>query len=215
MAGAEPEAARQAEAGKSARSRTAFFPADRVTGSERAPEYQTQEGNMERKNVVTIGGNPLTLVGSEIKVGDRAPDFSALDGSLNAVTLGSFAGKIKLIAAVPSLDTPVCDEETRKFNEVAANLPDTVQVVTVSLDLPFAQSRFSSTAGIDRIKVLSDHRDLSFATAYGVLLKELRLLARAVFVIDADDVVRYVEVVPEVKSHPDYDAALDAVKKLL
>jgi thiol peroxidase len=170
---------------------------------------------MERKNVVTIGGNPLTLLGNEIKEGDRAPDFTALDGSLKEVGLGDFPGKIKLIATVPSLDTPICDEETRKFNELAANLPDNVQFVTISLDLPFAQSRFCSAAGIEKVTVLSDHRDLSFGTAYGVVLKELRLLARAIFVIDADDVVSYVQIVPEVKTHPDYDDALDAVKSLL
>ena len=170
---------------------------------------------MERKNVVTIGGNPLTLVGTEIKEGDKAPDFTALDGTLKEVKLGDFGGKIKLIAAVPSLDTPICDEETRKFNEVAANLPENVQFLTISTDLPFAQSRFCQTAGIERVKVLSDHRDLSFGTAYGVAIKELRLLARSIFVIDEGDVVQYVQVVPEVKTHPDYDGALEAVKKLL
>lgn len=170
---------------------------------------------MERKNVVTIGGNPLTLVGSEIKEGDKAPDFTVLDGTLKEVKLGDFAGKVKLIAAVPSLDTPICDQETRKFNEVAANLPENVQFLTISVDLPFAQSRFCQTAGIENVAVLSDHRDLSFGTAYGVAIKELRLLARSIFVVDGGDVVRYIQVVPEVKEHPDYDGALEAVKKLV
>lgn len=170
---------------------------------------------MERKNVVTIGGNPLTLVGSEIKEGDKAPDFTVLDGTLKEVKLGDFAGKVKLIAAVPSLDTPICDQETRKFNEVAANLPENVQFLTISVDLPFAQSRFCQTAGIENVTVLSDHRDLSFGTAYGVAIKELRLLARSIFVVDGGDVVRYIQVVPEVKEHPDYDGALEAVKKLV
>ncbi len=170
---------------------------------------------MERKNIFTIRGNPLTLVGQEIKEGDKAPDFTALDGTLKEVKLGDFAGKIKLIAVVQSLDTSVCDEETRKFNEVAANLPDNVQFLTISTDLPFAQSRFCQTAGIEKVTVLSDHRDLSFGTAYGVVIKELRLLARSVFVIDENDVVRYVQIVPEGSTHPDYDGALEAVKSLL
>ncbi|NIS74124.1 MAG: thiol peroxidase [Deltaproteobacteria bacterium] len=170
---------------------------------------------MERKNIFTIRGNPLTLVGQEIKEGDKAPDFTALDGTLKEVKLGDFAGKIKLIAVVQSLDTSVCDEETRKFNEVAANLPDNVQFLTISTDLPFAQSRFCQTAGIEKVTVLSDHRDLSFGTAYGVVIKELRLLARSVFVIDENDVVRYVQIVPEGSTHPDYDGALEAVKSLV
>lgn len=170
---------------------------------------------MERTGVVTIGGNPLTLVGEEVKEGDRAPDFTLLDGALKEVKLGDFQGKIKLIITVPSLDTPVCDEETRRFNEEAAKLPEQVQTITVSVDLPFAQSRFCSTAGIDQVTVLSDHRDLTFGRAYGVVLKELRLLARAVFVVDGDDVVRYAQIVPEVKTHPDYEDALGAVKGLL
>jgi thiol peroxidase len=190
-------------------------PAHRAEAVGKTTKQENKEGNMERKNVVTIGGNPLTLVGTEIKEGDKAPDFTALDGTLKEVTLGDFGGKIKLIAAVPSLDTPICDEETRKFNEVAANLPENVQFLTISTDLPFAQSRFCQTAGIERVKVLSDHRDLSFGTAYGVAIKELRLLARSIFVIDEGDVVQYVQVVPEVKTHPDYDGALEAVKKLL
>ncbi len=170
---------------------------------------------MERKEIVTIGGNPLTLVGEEIKEGDKAPDFTVLDSTLKEVTLSDFPGKIKLIATVPSLDTPICDNETRRFNEEAAKLPDSVRVLTISVDLPFAQSRFCATAGIDRVKVLSDHRTLSFGLAYGVVLKELRLLARAIFVIDGRDLVRYMEIVPEIKTHPDYEGALNGVKKLL
>ncbi len=170
---------------------------------------------MERKEIVTIGGNPLTLEGNEVKEGERAPDFTVLDGTLKEVTLSDFKGKIKLISTVPSLDTPICDAETRRFNEEAAKLPDSVELLTISIDLPFAQSRFCSTAGIDRVKVFSDHRTLSFGLAYGVVLKELRLLARAIFLIDSGDLIRYIQIVPEVKTHPDYEGALNAVKRLV
>jgi thiol peroxidase len=166
----------------------------------------------ERKGVVTFKGGPLTLIGPEVKAGDTAPDFKVLDKGLGEVTLQSSAGKVRLISVVPSLDTPVCDQQTRRFNEEAGKLPDKVAVLTVSVDLPFAQNRFCSTAGISKIQTLSDHRDASFGQAWGVLIKELRLLARAVFVVGADDKVKYVEVVKEVTSHPDYDKALAAAK---
>lgn len=170
---------------------------------------------MERKGVVTAHGNAVTLIGPELKAGDRAPDFTVLDQDLKEAGLGDFAGKIRLISVTPSLDTPVCDMQARRFNQEAAGLPDTVAVLNVSMDLPFAIGRFCTTAGIDRVKAFSDHRDASFGTAYGVLIKELRLLARSIFVIDRDDKVSYVEVVPEITSHPNYDKALEAVKKLL
>ena len=169
---------------------------------------------MERKDAVTMKGNGVTLVGPEIKAGDRAPDFSVLDQKLGAVSLGDYAGKIKVVSVTPSLDTPVCDMQARRFNEEAAALPDDVVVLNISVDLPFAIARFCTGAGIEKVVALSDHRDTSFGTAYGVLIKELRLLARAVFVIDGENTVRYVEVVPEVTDAPDYDKALEAARKL-
>ena len=162
----------------------------------------------ERKGAVTFKGNPLTLMGPEIKVGQKAPDFQVVGADLQAATLASFKGKTKLISVVPSLDTPVCDQQTRRFNEEAAKLPADVAVLTISMDLPFAQKRFCGAAGIDRIKTLSDHREASFGLAFGVLIKELKLLARSVFIVGPDDKVQYVEYVKEVTNHPNYDAAL-------
>ena len=167
---------------------------------------------IERKNVTAFKGNPLTLVGNEVKVGQQAPEFTALAGDLSPVTLASSKGKTRLIISVPSLDTPVCDAETRRFNEEAAKMSG-VEVLVVSMDLPFAQGRFCQTAGIKNLKTLSDHRDASFGKAYGALIKELRLDARAIFVVDANDKVTYVEYVPEVTSHPNYDAALNSLKQ--
>ena len=167
--------------------------------------------DIERKNGTTLKGNPFTLVGPEIKVGQKAPEFTALAGDLSAVTLASSKGKTRLILSVPSLDTPVCDAETRRFNEEAAKLTG-VETIVISVDLPFAQGRFCQTAGIKNLKTLSDHRDVSFGKAYGTLIKELRLLSRAIFVVGADDTVQYVEYVGEVGSHPNYDAALNALK---
>ncbi len=166
----------------------------------------------ERKGVVTMRGNPVTLLGPEIKVGQKAPDFTVLTTKLEPFTLANTAGKVKLIASVPSLDTGVCDAEARRFNEEATKLGDNVVVLTISVDLPFAQARWCGAAGVDRVITLSDHRDLSFGLAYGVVIKELRLLSRAVFVVDANDTVTYVQYVPEVTQHPDYEAALAAVR---
>lgn len=166
----------------------------------------------ERPGVITLKGNPVTLLGPALKVGDKAPGFKLLDGALQPVSLGDFAGKTKLVSVVPSLDTPICELQTIRFHQEAAKLPDDVAVLTVSMDLPFAQARFCSTHGIDKIKVVSDFQDGSFGAGYGVLIKEVRLLARAIFVVGKDDVVRYVEVVPEVATHPNYDAALAAAR---
>lgn len=162
---------------------------------------------------VTINGNPLTLTGQAVKVGDKAPDFTVLDADLKEVRLSDFKGRIKLISVTPSLDTPVCDMQARRFNEEAAKLPEDVVVINISMDLPFAISRFCTTSGIDKVKAYSDHRDASFGNAYGVLIKELRLLARSIFVIDEEDVIRYIEIVPEIKNPPDYEKALEAIKK--
>ncbi|OLN22687.1 lipid hydroperoxide peroxidase [Domibacillus antri] len=160
---------------------------------------------------VTFKGNPITLIGSEVKVGDKAPDFNVLANDLSAVTLADTAGKVRLISVVPSLDTGVCDAQTRRFNEEAAKV-DNVEVLTISADLPFAQKRWCAAAGLESVKTLSDHRDFSFAEAYGVGIKELRLLTRSVFVIDSNDTVTYVEYVSEATDHPNYDAAIEAAK---
>ena len=166
-----------------------------------------------RAGAVTFKGNPLTLAGPEIHVGTKAPDFQVLALDLSPVTLATFAGKTRLISVVPSLDTPVCDLQTKRFNQEAAQLPN-VEILTISMDLPFAQKRWCGAAGIERVRVLSDHREASFGKAYGVLIKELRLLSRSIFVVDASGTVRYVEYVPEVTAHPTYDAALAAVRQL-
>lgn len=160
---------------------------------------------------ITFKGNQVTLLGTEVKVGDKAPDFTVLANDLSPVTLDSTKGNVRLISVVPSLDTGVCDQQTRRFNEEAANLGN-VKVLTVSVDLPFAQKRWCGAAGIENVQTLSDHRDLSFGKAYGVAIEELRLLARAVFVVDSNDVVTYVEYVSEATNHPDYDAAIAAAK---
>lgn len=169
----------------------------------------------ERLGAITFKGNPMTLVGQPVRTGDSAPDFRVVDITLQPVTLASSAGKIRLITVVPSLDTPVCDTMTRTFNQDAANLPGNVVVYTISLDLPFAQKRWCGNAGIDKVVTLSDYQDRSFAHNYGLLIKELKLLARAVLVIDAGDRISYLQVVPEVTSEPDYTAALAAVRALL
>lgn len=169
----------------------------------------------ERTGLVTFVGNPLTLLGPEIKVGDKAPAFQLLDNGLQPVSLADSAGKIRLLTVVPSLDTPVCDTMGRQFNQQAAQLPADVVVYTVSVDLPFAQARWCGNAGIERVKTLSDYQDRAFGMAYGLLIKELKLLARAVLVVDRDDTVRYVQLVNEVVDEPDYQAALAAVQKLL
>ncbi len=168
----------------------------------------------ERQGFITMKGKPLSLIGPEIKVGDKAPDFTVLNRELREVTLNDFSGKTKLISVTPSLDTPVCDLQARRFNHEAASLPRDVEVLNISMDLPFAISRFCTVAEIDRVTALSDHREASFGSAYGVLIKELRLLARSIFIIDKDNIVRYKEIVPEQTTHPNYDAALEALGKI-
>jgi thioredoxin-dependent peroxiredoxin len=163
---------------------------------------------------ITFKGNPMTLVGADLKVGDAAPDFTLVDNSLTPVNLASYAGKIKVISAVPSLDTPVCDTETRRFNQEAAGLPADVAVLTVSVDLPFAQKRWCGAAGIDKVVTLSDYRDRSFGLAYGVVIDELKLLSRSIFVVDRNNTIRYIQHVPEVTQEPDYAAVIAAVRQL-
>jgi thiol peroxidase len=168
----------------------------------------------ERSGVVTLKGNPVTLVGPEIKAGDKAPDAELLHTDLTPVKLSDYRGKVVILSVVPSLDTPVCDTQTRRFNQEAANLGEDVVVLTISVDLPFAQKRWCGSAGIDRVVPLSDHRDAAFGEAFGLLIKEVRLLARAVLVLDREGVVRYVELVPEVGTEPAYEAALAAAKEV-
>ena len=169
----------------------------------------------ERTDVVTFKGAGLTLVGDEVKAGDRAPDFTALANDLSEVSLSSFKGKVVVISSVPSLDTPVCDAQTRRFNEEAVRLGSDVTVLTLSMDLPFAQRRWCGAAGVNNVQTLSDHRNAQFATAYGLLVRELRLLARAVLVVDREGVVRHAEVVKELANEPNYEAALTVVKGLI
>ncbi|MCL6584653.1 MAG: thiol peroxidase [bacterium] len=177
----------------------------------------------ERKGVVTARGKPLTLLGPDLKVGDKAPDFKALscvtliDQEPREVSLRQdFAGKICLISATPSLDTPVCDLQVRRLNQEAVTFPkNLVTIINISMDLPFAAKRFCTTAGIENVEVLSDHRDASFGLAYGVLIKELRLLARSIFVIDSNGIIRHKEIVADTTKHPDYERALEAVRGLL
>jgi thiol peroxidase len=165
--------------------------------------------------MITMKGSPLTLIGEEAKVGDPAPDVEVLDNDLSPVKLSSFSGKICVISSVPSLDTPVCDMETRRFNEEAGKLGPDVVILTISMDLPFAQKRWCGAAGVDKLTTLSDHRDAAFGKAYGVLIKELRLLARAVFVVDGEGRIQYIQLVRELTEEPDYEPVLDAVKKLI
>ncbi|WP_219834047.1 thiol peroxidase [Paenibacillus sp. R14(2021)] len=168
----------------------------------------------ERTGKATVGGHPITLVGPELKVGDQAPAFTINKDLMTEVSLSDYKGKIKLISVVPSLDTDVCDAQTRRFNQEASKLGDGVVVLTISVDLPFAQSRFCATAGIERVVTLSDYKHRSFGEAYGVLIKELQLDQRAIFIVDADDTIRYVEYLSELSDHPNYDAALAALSEL-
>lgn len=163
----------------------------------------------------TFKHNPVTLLGNEVKVGDKAPNFTVLANDLSPVTLQDSEGKVRLFSVVPSLDTGVCDAQTRKFNEVAAELGDNVVIYTISMDLPFAQKRWCGAAGIESVQTVSDHREGSFGQAYGVLIESLRLLTRSIFVVDAEGTVTYVEYVPEATDHPNYDAAIEAVKALV
>jgi thiol peroxidase len=169
----------------------------------------------ERSGIVTFAGNPVTLIGSEIRVGDKAPNFEVLANNLSKVTLEDSKGKVRLISCVPSLDTGVCDAQTRKFNQLASNLGSNVEVLTISVDLPFAQNRWCGASGIERVQTLSDHFKMSFGTAFGTYIKEHRLVCRAVFIVDEKDVVQYVEYVPEITEHPNYEAALEAIKSII
>jgi thiol peroxidase len=169
----------------------------------------------ERTGSITWRGNPLTLLGKELHPGEPAPDFEVLDNNLQPVRLSKYRGKVCVISSVPSLDTPTCDMETRRFNDEAGKLSSDVVILTISMDLPYAQKRWCGAAGVDQVITLSDHRQADFGTAYGMLIKGLRLLARAVFVVDQSGIIRHIQYVKEIAEEPDYEAVIQAVKELL
>src|SRR5690625_3069187 len=192
-----------------------FFPSERLDKRTRIihnRDKRTKLGGRIIVKQITFHNDPVTLLGTEVKVGDEAPDFTVLANDLKEVSLDDYKGKIKLISVVPSIDTGVCSDQTKRFNEEASKL-DNVHVLTISMDLPFAQTRWCAAEGVKNLDTLSDHRDADFGEKYGVLIKELRLLARSIFVVDSNDKVTYVEYVDEVSNHTDYDAALEAVKQ--
>ena len=167
---------------------------------------------MERPGATTLKGNPLTLIGPELKAGDAAPDFTMVDNGLKPVSLSDTGRNVRIISVVPSLDTPVCDAQTKRFNEEAGKLPG-VDIITVSMDLPFAQKRWCGAFGVDNVKMLSDHKDGSFGSHYGTLIKELRIESRAIFVLDPENRIRHAEYVKEVADFPNYETALSAARK--
>ncbi len=170
---------------------------------------------MEQNNVkITFAGNPMPVAGNEIKVGDKAPDFTVIDNDLNPVKLSDYKNKVKVLSVFPSIDTGVCAAQNRRFNQEAAELKD-VNILSVSVDLPFAQKRFCGAEGIDKVVTVSDHKDLDFGKKYGFVMSPLRLLARGIVVVDKDDTVKHVEYVSEVTNEPDYDAALKIAKSLV
>ena len=166
---------------------------------------------MERPGATTMRGNPLTLIGPELKTGDSAPDFTLVDNNMKNVSLKDTGNHVRIFSVVPSLDTPVCDAQTKRFNEEAAKLPD-VDIFTISMDLPFAQKRWCGAFGVDKVKMLSDHREGSFGSHYGTLIKDLRIESRAIFVLDQNNKIRHAEYVKEVADFPNYEAALSAAK---
>lgn len=171
---------------------------------------------MKKDNTkVTFKGGPVTLIGEPVKTGDKAPDFTLLDKTLSPRTLADYEGKIKVLAVYPSIDTGICAAQNRKFNELATKMSADVVVLSVSCDLPFAQSRFCAAEGLDNVVTLSDHKETDFGLKYGFLIEELRLLARGTVIIGKDNVVKYVEFVPEIATEPDYDATMEALSKLV
>ena len=186
--------------------------------SEKKPESQTitqrkEQIMAERAGVITMKGNPLTLMGNPVKIGEKAPDFTALKTDLSEFKFSATNGKTRIISAVPSLDTSVCATSTRRFNEEAAQLRDDIQIITISMDLPFAQQRWCAAEGISKVVVVSDHRDANFGQNWGELIKELRLLGRAVFVVDKQGKIIYMEQVKDISNEPNYQAALEAARK--
>src|SRR5271157_4674645 len=175
------------------------------------PSTTGGENNMERPGAMTLKGNPFTLVGPELKPGDAAPDFTLTDNGLKPVTLKDTGSRVRIISVVPSLDTPVCDAQTKRFNDEVAKLPG-VDIIAVSMDLPFGQKRWCGAFGVDHVRTLSDHKDASFGANYGTLIKELRIESRAIFVLDAENRIRHAEYVKEVADFPNYETALAAAR---
>jgi thiol peroxidase len=171
------------------------------------------QGATEREGATTFKGNPLTLIGPELKPGDAAPDFDVVDNGMQPVNLAKTGGKVRIFSVLPSLDTPVCDMQTKRFNDEAGRLPN-IDIYTVSVDLPFAQKRYCDAFAVDKVKMLSDHRSGSFGMAYGTLIKEWRMESRAIFVVDQAGTIRHSEYVTDVGSHPNYEAALNAAKAI-
>jgi len=170
--------------------------------------------NAAMERTVTLKGNPVTLAGPELKAGDPAPDFVCVDNGMKPVTLADTGRGIRIFSVLPSLDTPVCDAQTRRFNDEAARLSG-VDIYTISVDLPFAQRRYCNAFAVDRVKMLSDHKDTSFGRAWGTLIEDLRIESRAIFVVDRENVIRYVEYVKETGQHPDYEPALRTARALV
>ncbi len=171
---------------------------------------------MEKNNQqVSFGGNPVTLLGKEAKTGTRASEFTVVNADMKPVHSGDFQGKIKVLSVAPSVDTPVCAAQTRRFNQEAAMLSDNVVILSISMDLPFALKRFCGAEGIDKVETLSDHKEADFGKKYGFLVEELRLLSRGVIIIDQEDIIRYVEYVPEIGNEPDYKKAMEALRRIL
>lgn len=175
-----------------------------------------EQNNQTLKRTVTLHGRELTLSGDELKVGDKAPDFKVISNDMTPMKFyRTYGGKIVLISSVPSLDTPVCDLETRKFNSHAQSLSSDIEIITISMDLPFAQKRWCGANGIDRVKTYSDYIKADFGKSYGVLIKELRLLARCLFIVDKEGIIRYIQLVKEVSNEPNYDEVISELKKII
>lgn len=177
-----------------------------------AAETPSADKSTLKKRTVFMRGLPVTIAGQELKAGDKAPAFTVIDGSLQPVSLETFKGKIKVISVTPSLDTPVCDGQIRKFNSDIAGLGPEYVVINISTDLPFAIKRFCEVAGIDNVIAASDHRDVSFGRDYGVLIEEYRILTRAVFIVDENDIVTYAEYLPDNSQSPDFDKIMETLK---
>jgi len=187
---------------------------DKVSINEKTMD-SIKEEVMVREGLITMKGNPLTLVGESLKVGDKAPDFTLVDSDLNEKTLKYFDGKVKILSVTPSLDTPTCDAQVKRFNKEAVNIGKNIVILNVSVDLPFALSRFCSVNNIKNVLTLSDYRGSTFGLSYGVLIKELHLLTRAIFILDKENIIRYIEIVPEVSGHADYEQCLQELKEII
>jgi len=173
------------------------------------------ENYNERKGLYSLKGNPLTLLGPALKVGDKAPEFQVIDNGLKPVKLSDFAGKVIVLSVTPSVDTSVCDLQAKRFNKMVTEVSGDVAILNISLDIPFALSRWCAATGSDQIKTLSDYQEREFGLKYGVLVKELKLLARSVWLLDKERIIRYVEIVPEMAQEPNYEKALQQLKKII